>query len=60
MDKIFFIKESKEIRKINKEVQEKLNSVEHEDQLSLEDIKELREVVADLLDTIDDEVSSWE
>lgn len=60
MKKIFFIKESKEIRKINEEVQEKLNSVENEEQLSLEDIKELREVIVDLLNTVDDEISNWE
>lgn len=60
MKKILFKKEAKEIKKIKNDIEVKLNGVENESQLSLDDIKSLRTSVIDLLSVIDDEISNWE
>ena len=60
MSKISFVLESKEIRRIANTVESKLESVENENQLSLDDIKEFRKIIVELLDIVDDEISNWE
>lgn len=60
MKKILFKKEAKEIKKIKNDIEVKLNGVENESQLSLDDIKSLRASVIDLLSAIDNEISNWE
>ena len=60
MSKISFILEAKEVRRITDKVESKLGRVEDENQLSLEDIKNFRKNIKELLNVVDDEISNWE
>lgn len=60
MKKIYFSNETNLINNITDSIQSKLDGVENEEQLSLDDIKKLRESATNLLNTIEDEISNWE
>lgn len=59
MEKIFFTKQMRQVEEILAEVEGKLDKVENEEQLSLENLELFRDSIKDLLNTIEDEISNW-